>query len=222
MQRFWLAFVLSGMACIAAYAFQRPWLGLILKLVPVLLLIYWVLRSASAGRFRSAIAVGLSVSLIGDAFLALPEFDAFILGLLSFLLAHIAYIYAFVSDTQRPALFALGLAAAIAGGLIGFLSMRGQMGALLVPVWVYASVLATMLWRALARFDVRNINASAALGALGALAFVASDALLASQRFVWPEASLQPTVLALYWLGQAGIAGAAVKYSNIAIKCPVN
>lgn len=204
-----------------AYAFQRPWLAMLLKLVPVLLLIYWVLRSAPAGRFRIAIVTGLVISLVGDAFLAWPKFDAFILGLLSFLLAHLAYIYAFVSDTRRLALPALGLAATIAVGLVVFLSEQGEMGALLVPVLVYAGALAAMLWRALARYEARNINSSAILGALGALSFLASDALLASQRFVWPQASLQSIVLALYWLGQAGIAGAAVKYSDITIKYPV-
>jgi hypothetical protein len=47
------------------------------------------------------------------------------------------------------------------------------------------------------------------LGLAGAIAFGASDTLLAFDRFLQPIDGVQVPILALYWLGQSGIAASA-------------
>ena len=62
------------------------WLWLVVKPVPVLCLVWWVL-GAPKSTYRDRLAVGLVLSLAGDI---LIEWS-FVAGLAAFLLAHIAY-----------------------------------------------------------------------------------------------------------------------------------
>lgn len=208
-----LVYIAAAVACIAAYLLEMPWPALVLKLVPVAILIGWVRRCAPAGRFRRWVLVGLVLSLVGDLLLAVPGVDAFVPGLVCFLLAHLAYITAFVGDTRRiaapQAIAAMGLAA----GVWWFITSESTLGPLLVPVTLYTATIGVMLWRALARLALPALGASAWAGAAGAMLFVTSDSLLAVQRFVWPNATLTVAILATYWLAQAGIAAAAVRHS---------
>ncbi|NIN65212.1 MAG: lysoplasmalogenase, partial [Anaerolineae bacterium] len=60
----------------------------------LILLMALVSPGATTSLYRGAIVLGLAFSLVGDVFLMLPS-DRFLLGLISFLLAHMAYIGAF-------------------------------------------------------------------------------------------------------------------------------
>ena len=66
----------------------------LLKPLTTLLIAWSVWRIASSvPRYRTWLLVGLVLSTLGDVFLMLPV-DAFVPGLASFLLAHLAYLLA--------------------------------------------------------------------------------------------------------------------------------
>nr|WP_232916799.1 lysoplasmalogenase [Pseudomonas corrugata] len=181
-------------------------LCLLVKPMPVLALLGW-LHDAPPGEYRRWISLGLIFSLGGDVLLAWPG-DLFVFGLGAFLLAHLAYLKAYLSDCRRPALVPLAAALFIGALLLGILVSNG-LGPLLVPVIVYGLVISAMLWRALARLGTEVPKRSALLAAAGALGFVFSDSLIGINRFVAPFLAAPYLIIISYWLGQWGITASA-------------
>lgn len=156
-------------------------------------------------RYRRSILIGLMCGLLGDVLLMLPGETAFMAGLGSFLVGHVAYLHAY---RQRAPLFAAAwpfalhalLAALVLAWLWPFLPSD-----LRVPVLAYVAVLAAMAAQAAAVWWRRR-DAATACAALGGACFLASDAILAIDRFALPFLAAQALLLALYWLAQALIA----------------
>jgi alkenylglycerophosphocholine hydrolase len=182
-----------------------PALCLVVKPFPALALAAWVFLRCPRlpGRLTAG---GLVLSAIGDVVL---EAGLFLPGLLAFLSAHLAYVAAFLSADQRPA---LGRAVPfLAWGTGAFVLLRPGLGPLAIPVAVYVAVICAMMWRAAARVGSPGTPPlAAALGLGGAVAFGASDTLVAWSRFATPVPGAGWLIMVLYWLGQAGIAAAAV------------
>lgn len=196
------------------------WLHWLAKPLATLLIAHIVWRSTtplSAG-YRRAVLAGMLLSCIGDIALMLP-IDAFVPGLIAFLLAHLCYIAAF-RDGWRAGR-GLGLAALLLavfaainlGGLWPLLP-----SALRVPVVVYVAVLALMATLALARAWSRPQPLpaeahSARWAACGAVLFVISDSTLAWDRFGGglPMAAL--CVLATYYAAQYCIARSVQRHA---------
>ncbi len=203
--------ILAGLGIATALLFfvglaaEIPELRLAVKPFPALALAGWVgLRCRlPLGRFTAG---GLVLSAIGDLLL---EAGLFLPGLLAFLAAHVAYVAAFLSADRRPA---LGRALPfLAWGLGALGLLRPGLGTMAVPVAVYVAVICTMMWRAAARVGSPGTPAlAAALGLLGAVAFGASDTLIAFNRFAEPIPGARWPIMVLYWLGQSGIAASAV------------
>ena len=187
---------------------------LALKPVPALALAAWVgLRCRQPlGRLS---ATGLLLSALGDVLL---EAGRFLPGLFAFLAAHVAYVAAFLSVARRPALArALPF---LAWGAGAFALIRPGLGAMAFPVGVYVAVIMTMMWRAAARVGSARTPALAAwLGLAGAVAFGASDTLIAFDRFLDPIPGVRLPIMLLYWLGQWGIA-ASVQLEYAARRVP--
>ena len=176
---------------------------LLIKAVPVLALAAWVTRRSRhpLGRLTAA---GLMLAAVGDVLL---DAGRFLPGLGAFLLAHVLYILAFLSVDSRPALArALPFAA---WGLITFSLLRPGLGTLALPVGAYVVVITIMMWRAAARVGIPRAGRVAWLGLAGALAFGASDTLIAVTRFLHPIEGGRVPIMLLYWLGQWGIAASA-------------
>lgn len=174
--------------------------------------ILWLAAAATptmGTRYRRAVLAGLGLSLAGDVFLMLPG-DRFVPGLVSFLLAHVCYCIAFVPGSAMKArVVAFILLAAVAGAnLVGLLPLIGP--ELKIPVLVYVAVLASMAAFALARAwtaaRIDETPRSVRFAAIGAVAFVLSDSLLAWDRFAGNVPAPALTVLASYWLAQWAIA----------------
>jgi uncharacterized membrane protein YhhN len=158
--------------------------------------------------FQWLVILGLLFGMGGDILLEYSP-DTFLFGLISFLLGHILYIIAFLSDCRSPgwgyAIFVYLYGVAV----YGFLE-TGNLGEMALPVLAYILVITTMVWRAAARYHAPGVNQeSAKAGVLGSLLFLASDSLLAVTLFVYdiPYASI--VVIITYWLGQLGITLAA-------------
>jgi len=145
----WLILALMGAATfLYGVSVHATLLCLLVKPLPVLALLGW-LHDAPPGDYRRWIIIGLLFSVLGDVLLAWPT-DLFVFGLGAFLVAHLAYLKAYLSDCRRPALLPLLVALAIGAVLLSILISHG-LGPLLVPVIVYALTISAMLWRALAR-----------------------------------------------------------------------
>ena len=191
----------AGLLAIAGAYLPLAWLHYATKPLATLLIVamVWTGRSAEPG-YRAGILVGLLLSTLGDVFLMLPG-DYFVFGLGSFLMAHIAYLFAFA---RRERLFAVGwpvLAyAALAAAVLSVLWPQLP-PPLRLPVFVYVLVLTTMAAQAAVVWR-RRPGRSSALAATGGLFFVASDAMLAIDRFAAPFAAATAVVLATYWIAQ--------------------
>ncbi|MBT8766801.1 lysoplasmalogenase [Metapseudomonas boanensis] len=181
------------------------------KPVPVLAMLYW-LRGAPAGAYRRWITLGLALSLVGDVLLAWPT-DQFVFGLGAFLLAHLAYLYAYLGTCRRLSPLPLIVSIAVGGGMFGLLASR-DLGPLLVPVACYSLAISTMLWRALARLGTGLDRQSVVLAAAGAILFVLSDSLIGINRFVSPFGGASYAIILTYWLGQWAIAASVMAQSE--------
>ncbi|MGA8135364.1 MULTISPECIES: lysoplasmalogenase [Pseudomonas] len=203
----WLILALMGAAAfLYGVSIELPMLCLLTKPVPVLVLLGW-LHDAPVTDYRRWIGLGLIFSLLGDVLLAWPG-DLFVFGLGAFLVAHLAYLKAYLGDCRRLAPLPLLLALLIGAGLLGILMSKG-LGDLLIPVTVYALAISAMLWRALARLGTDVPKRSALLAAAGALTFAFSDSLIGIDRFVVKFAAAPYLIIIAYWLGQWGIAASA-------------
>ena len=200
----WLILAVMGaLAYLYGVTLHATLLCLLSKPVPVLALLGW-LQDAPASPYRRWISIGLLFSLLGDILLAWPV-DLFVFGLGAFLVAHLAYLKAYLVDCRRPAWLALGLALLAGVSLFSVMAAQG-LGDLLIPVGVYALAISAMLWRALARLGTQVPKRSAWLAAAGALAFVVSDSLIGIDRFVLPFSAAPYLIILSYWIGQWGIA----------------
>jgi alkenylglycerophosphocholine/alkenylglycerophosphoethanolamine hydrolase len=186
-------------------AADLPALCLAVKPFPALALAAWVARRCPRllGRLT---ATGLVLSATGDVLL---EIGLFLPGLLAFLAAHLCYVAAFLTADRRPALARALPFLAWGGGALALL--RPGLGPMAVPVAVYVAVICAMMWRAAGRLGSPGTPALAAtLGLAGAVAFGASDTLIAFDRFADPIPGVRWPIMVLYWLGQSGIAASAV------------
>ena len=181
-------------------------MALVAKPIPVLLLLGLV---GVAGRspLKWPLALGLALSALGDVAMQRP--GGFLPGLVCFLLAHLAYTTGFWR----------GRSALLAGRALPFMLFAGLMGSwilpvsggMAIPVGVYILAISTMMWRASVLVGAPTFHPLVGRIAVGgAILFAASDSLIAIHRFVAPLLWSNVPIMLLYWLGQSGIAVAAV------------
>ena len=207
-----LAVAASGALAIlsAPWAFGQPWMNFVFKPLATLLVIAhaWP-RGRAQPAPRRWVLLGLALSLCGDVALLWPE-RGFLPGLLSFLLAHLAYPRAFTCEGVR---FAARRGPFVAYGLLAALVLwqlwPGVPPGLRGPVLAYVACLASMaaqaaVWALQSRGTPRQ--AAGIVLALGGALFLGSDALLAINRFAGPLPMASLWVLASYWLAQWCIA----------------
>ena len=192
------------------YAVYRGWkkTEYVFKPLTMAFLFLYLAISTGLSGFTLWFGVGILLSLAGDIFLMLPK-DAFIAGLVAFLLAHGAYIIGF--NQTLPPLDAFGLIMAVAVASIGArlyqyiaagLIKKGKKS-LLKPVLAYTTVIAIMLLSALLTFSRPNWGTNTALTvSVGAALFMFSDAILAWNKFVKPIKNGRVMNMAAYHLGQ--------------------
>lgn len=149
-----------------------------------------------AGRW---VLVALFFSLVGDIFLLRTARSDFLGGLIAFLLAHLAYVLAFltVGFHQWWAWFGVLITVSLgltSGRRIVRAAARAEGVALGAGVTAYLLVICAMV--------ITASGTARPLVLLGALAFVISDTVLAMDRFVGPRAHARLVVVMTYHLGQ--------------------
>jgi uncharacterized membrane protein YhhN len=161
----------------------------------------------SVGALRHAVGrivfAGLGLSMCGDLFLIGQARGWFVAGLVSFLLAHVAYATAFVSSGQdRRWTLSAAVPALVAALLVlAWLGPRVP-PELITAVRIYTAAITIMLITA---FGARGAGAPWILVA-GALMFFVSDLSVAMQRLVRVDYPSFAWGLPLYYAGQTCIA----------------
>ncbi|MBT8240924.1 MAG: lysoplasmalogenase [Acidimicrobiia bacterium] len=127
------------------------------------------------------VLAALLLSAIGDAALLSDSTKAFLIGLGSFLVAHLAYVGAFAVRGMDSLVFLFALAALlVVAGLVVRWLWPSVESRLRIPVVVYAVVITAMVAAALATAAAESTVAIP----VAAMAFYLSDLAVARERFV--------------------------------------
>ena len=192
------------------YIFKPPATILIL----LVSLAQWHRYRAPYARY---ISIGLFFSFLGDLALIFPS-RFFLLGLLFFLLAHIAYLVAFSRGLKFPTRPFIWLPYLTFGAALYAILFPNLPAELKIPVAFYALLLTSMAAQAMVRFIVFK-NHPARSAAIGALLFMLSDSLLSLDRFhsslpLAPAAILIPYYLAQWFIALSTIRAVATSPST--------
>jgi uncharacterized membrane protein YhhN len=198
--------IASAMLAIAngAWALDHRALLFVFKPLTTLLIIAHAWRRGSdTPPVRRLVLGGLWLSLVGDVLLLWPQ-SGFVPGLIAFLIAHLLYIVAFTREQRfaaQPA--ALAAYALIAGTILAFLWGHIPQ-ALRIPVAGYVFALTAMAAQTAVvglRAQGDELHRARGLMVGGAL-FMASDTVLAVNRFALPVPAAGLWILATYWAAQ--------------------
>ena len=165
----------------------------------------------------------LLFSWFGDVFLMFEKYGEvfFLLGLVSFLVAHVIYIVAFgwrasLQYPDRPSFVKTQVWPVLAFAILGvslLLVLRDNLGEMLVPVVIYATIIILMVLAALDRYQRVGWD-SFLLVFGGAMSFMVSDMLIALNKF-WltaPSVLFGANIMILYCLGQMLIVFGILEY----------
>jgi uncharacterized membrane protein YhhN len=207
--------VMTALGCMALVYFQRMGWMQMAATAKLIASFGFLATAISAGalrhRFGQIIFTGLVLSMFGDLFLIGQSQTYFLLGLSSFLLAHIAYVTAFVTHGQnRRWVFTSAVPVIALAVLVLYWLMPHVAPYLAIPVRVYTAVISIMVITA---FGVRGAGAPKII-VIGALMFFVSDLSVAMQRLVETEF---PTIiwgLPLYYGAQLCLAVGASHSSS--------
>lgn len=185
-------FILVAIVHLISFSFDLVLLTLITKpLIILTLLFYYLVNTPN----RSTLFVtALAFCWLGDVLLMFQSEQPlfFMGGLVSFLMGHVLYIFCYrqmrneisKNELLGPQKIRYALPIILAGtGLVVIL--YPSLGGLTIPVMIYALVLTVMVLQALYRFGFTS-KRSFALVFIGALFFMASDSLLAINKFLEP------------------------------------
>ena len=158
------------------------------------------LASPEVSPYVALIVVGLTASWVGDLALTIEWRTSFIVGLVAFAGAHVAYIAAFVSRGPLD-IGVLGASAVVmtvfAVVVLRWLSPH-RPREMRVPVTLYVLIISVMVATAFASHaNIPNLSI-----AVAAVLFAASDLFVARQRFVTRSSLNRVIGLPLYFAAQ--------------------
>ena len=205
-----MAIVLSAaaMACAALtilfdYRGKRLFVYVFKPSAIVIIMLVAASAAHASPAYRAYILAGLAASLAGDVLLMLPK-KPFVAGLACFLIAHGFYILAFLPAPGHRVAPVLMLPFLVLGLLV-FRTLVPVLGRMKFPVLIYVAAITAMACLAAARFvDLGGTRTLLAFA--GAIFFLASDSVLAYDRFVGRFRAAQLIILGTYFPAQLLIA----------------
>jgi len=208
MKRVWLyLFIAISIAELVAVTFNLPSMRTISKPLILPALMGYFLVSVSTRNFYFLGA--LVFCWAGDVLLMFQGEELFfILGLIAFLIGHLFYMISYrrlrASDSSGSLMniqkIRYSFPIALAGtGLVTILFPH--LDGLKIPVVVYALVLTLMVLQALYRYGFTS-KKSFALVFIGAIFFMASDSILAINKFLEPLPMASPAIMLTYIAAQ--------------------
>lgn len=177
-------------------------------LLPILLVAVYL---SDKFKTKSLLLTALTFSWIGDIVLLFANKGEiyFIIGLVAFLISHVFYIVLFSKQTISTSISnKISFGAGIGLILLYFFGMINtlgpKLGPLTVPVIVYAIVISSMLYFALkGSYQWKTIPYQSVL--IGAILFIASDSILAFNKFYQPIPYASFLIMITYLSAQYGI-----------------
>lgn len=148
------------------------------------------------------LAIALLLSAIGDYFLSREE-ESFTIGLISFLAAHLLYIWLFWQIIEAVH-FGWGQGAMLAYALIYGTYLWPRVGEYRLPVLAYIFVITIMVGAA---FLLPN---GYLLVVFGSLAFALSDSVLALEMFVITNPATKVSLSKIVWVSYVAAQGLLV------------
>ena len=181
---------------------------------------------ALAGGFNATslfcFGLGILFSLAGDIFLLFASTSWFLLGLVAFFLAQVAYFIGLnIPFGEHSSLWAIGIGIVLAM-TTGRILRRILAGVrekghpqLVLPIAIYGTMITLMVLSAILTFYRVNWKTSASgLVSVGALLFYFSDMILAWNMFVKPIRNGRLLDMVAYHLGQiALVVGVVLQFS---------
>jgi uncharacterized membrane protein YhhN len=194
MKRFSIVFILIMLAEILAIYNQDlyPWFEYISKPLIVLSLIIFLLSSTSGNKlpFKKWIFIALVFSWFGDVLLMFvdqkPNF--FLFGLIAFLISHVFYIVAFTKTVHKPLDIELFrrypwmLLIPYGYAFYVYSELKSHLNEMSIPVLIYIFIISTMFAVAMSRYGKVALSSFTWI-IMGAVFFVASDSILAINKF---------------------------------------
>jgi uncharacterized membrane protein YhhN len=163
-------------------------------IIPSLMIFYHFTVKGRYGLFHRIIMASLFFSWLGDVSLQIADGNIltntssdlfFLVGLGTFLIAHIIYFIAFSIPKGKNSIFNTRIYQTVLVLIYGFIMLYflyRRLGDMKIPVIVYTSIILLMLLSALNRYGKVN-GISYILVVYGALLFVLSDSLIAITKF---------------------------------------
>ncbi|GLR19515.1 lysoplasmalogenase [Portibacter lacus] len=186
------------------YVIFKPITTILVLLIPILH------GNKVFGKYRNLTIIALVFCLIGDVFLL--EDSRFVLGLGSFLIAHVLFTWSFVTldkfNFNIPVM--LGF---LAFGIGYYAFIYSGLGAMAIPVFAYVLFILTMGWQSTSLFLKRKEFVFKIM-AIGAACFIFSDAMIALNKFKFAFEMAPLVILASYWLAIVLLANAACLISE--------
>ncbi len=182
------------------------------------LAMYVITQMASGAKGKRIILAAVFLSWLGDIFLIYTQRNElyFLLGLGSFLLAHIAYILSFFTLRNPGKSQWILLLLAIPFGIYAawlLNTLMPSLGDMQVPVIVYGCVITVMGISALLRFG-KTFSYSFWFVFIGAVLFIISDSLIAWNMFYKPVQMAGLLIMITYIIAQYLIVSGLLMHNN--------
>jgi uncharacterized membrane protein YhhN len=184
-------------------------------IVSSLLLFFLLNGKHLSQKTRKFMILALCFSLAGDILIMFDDtsINYFLAGLISFLLAHIMYIYVFLNKKNnkiKPIIFT-SLLILYAIGFIYIL--KDGLESMFIPVIIYMlAILIMAISGSLRKNNVSNISYNLVIS--GALLFMISDSFIAINRFYTSVPSEHLIIMSTYSLAQYCIVMGVLRQNN--------
>jgi uncharacterized membrane protein YhhN len=200
-------------------------------IIPSLMIFYHFTVRGNYGLFHRVIMTSLFFSWVGDVALQFADGNIltvastdlfFLIGLGSFLIAHIIYFIAFSIPRGKNSIFTTRIYQTVLVLLYGFIMLYflyRRLGDMKIPVIIHTAIILLMLLSALNRYGKVN-GISYVLVVCGALLFVISDSLIAITRFQMKIDFAGTIIMITYVTAQYLIVIGCIR-QNIIIQKPV-
>lgn len=193
-------------------------------LMPLLALFYYQNVVKPVSSFHKKIFLALFFSWLGDVFLIFGTDERplfFLLGLVSFLIAHVMYVFTFIQVENKDAKVPLSAKLVFIVPLVLYMVVLlyqlvpalladEKKKEMLVPVLIYSTVISAMAVTAIHRLG-RVPQQSFQWVFAGAVLFMLSDSMIAINKFKEPVAQASVWIMLLYTSGQFLIVNGVLK-----------
>jgi uncharacterized membrane protein YhhN len=183
-------------------------------LMPALIYLVYEHSKGRATARHMLLLLALVFSWVGDLMLMQPEENYFLLGLGSFLLAQLTYMYIYyISTYQRPEFRLTPLLPILTFTIFLLAFLIPRTGDLKIPIVFYALCITGMACMARLRSGLTS-NQSFQWVMLGSVLFVISDSTIAINKFVQAVPMSGLIIMATYIAAQILIAVGLLKHAD--------